>query len=292
MIGIYKITSKDTGKCYIGQSIDIETRWKQHISKALYTLENTKFYNALRKYGYENFTFEIIEECDKEQDILDERERYWIAYYNSYNDGYNSTLGGQNIAWKYDPELIKKLWDDGCSTGEIAKIVGCSTKTVNSRLQGYHDFDDKTSHQRSFKIKTFTNKQLETFFHPIEVHQYSLLGEYIASYPSAKAAAKAMGDQNGSDNISKCFRGKSPRHTAYGYQWSKEKVDKMPMTHSAQGTLVHCITTDMYFPSTTEAAKWANLKSNSNIKDCCRGRAKSAGKHPITGEKLQWEYIR
>ena len=69
MIGIYKITSKDTGKCYIGQSIDINTRWRQHICKALYEIDNNKFHNALRKYGIDNFIFEVIELCEKDQQL-------------------------------------------------------------------------------------------------------------------------------------------------------------------------------------------------------------------------------
>lgn len=298
MIGIYKITSNDTGKCYIGQSIDIENRWLQHICTAKYEIDNNKFYNAIRKYGYENFTYEVIEECDKAQEVLDDRERYWIEYYNSYYDGYNSTKGGQSKAWIYDPEIIRKMWDDGFTTGEIRQILGCGKSTVNNRLQGYKDFNTYTSHKRSCgsgaKFREFlqqSEKQKRFFGETITIHQYDLLGNYIASYNSLEDAAKAI---NGAcpENIGQCFRGEHLHRTAYGYQWSKEKVDKMPMTSTAQGTLVHCITTDMYFPSVPEATKWCGLKSTSNIKDCCRGLVKSAGKHPITGEKLKWEYIK
>lgn len=299
MIGIYKITSKDTGKCYIGQSIDILNRWKQHICKAKYENENTKFYNALRKYGYENFNYEIIEECDKKQSILDERERYWIAYYNSYEEGYNSTRGGQNQAWIYNPETIQKMWDAGFTTGEIKDILGCSASLIRERLQGYKDFNTFTSHQRSCgqvagfrKFMQVTEEQIKYFGTPIEVHQYSLLGEYIASYPSIDAAAKAI-NKLYPDTIGRCFRSNNPYKTAYGYQWSKEKVECMPPVNKPHGKLVYCITTDMYFSSIVDAAKWAGIKSKSNIRECCNGsgRYKSAGKHPITGEKLQWKYV-
>ena len=79
MIGIYKITNKVNYKVYIGQSINIEERWKHH--KLYYSNKklkeyNTKFYRAIRKYGIENFDFEIIEECPIE--LLNEREKYWI----------------------------------------------------------------------------------------------------------------------------------------------------------------------------------------------------------------------
>lgn len=293
MVGIYKITSNDTGKCYIGQSIDISTRWQQHMYKALYRNDNNKFYNAVRKYGINNFTFEVIELCEKNQTILDERERYWIEYYDSYNNGYNSTKGGRTQSWTYNPETIKKMWDDGFTTGKIKEILGCSSSLINERLQGYHDFNNSTSHQRScgfHRELPLSQKQLQYFGKATEVHQYSLFGEYIASYPTIDAAAQALNVKY-PQAIGRCLREKEKNYTAYGYQWSKEKVDKMPMAPHPRGKIVHCITTDMYFLSAPEAAKWANLKSSSNITDCCNGKVKSAGKHPITGEKLQWEYI-
>ena len=88
MIGIYKITNTLNNMCYIGQSKNISKRWNNH--KSVYDNENSHGYNyylyrAMRKYGIENFTFEIIEECDI--DSLNEREIYWINYYDSYNNG-------------------------------------------------------------------------------------------------------------------------------------------------------------------------------------------------------------
>lgn len=298
MVGIYKITNKLNGKCYIGQSIDIKIRWMQHIHEGINNTKKGKLYPEIYKYGIDNFSFEVLEECELNQVILDERERYWIEHYNSYNDGYNSTKGGQGEdSWIFDPNLIRSLWDEGYTSGEIKKIVGCSKSTVNNRLRGYKDFNTFSSHKRSCgfnsnfrKILNMTDEQLKYFGKTIEVHQYSLLGEYIASYPTLEDAAKAV---NGKypENIGECFRGNLHR-TAYGYQWSKEKVDKMPPTSTSKGKLVHCITTDTYFSNTREAAKWCGLKSSTNIRDCCRGyKHNTAGKHPETGEKLHWEYI-
>lgn len=91
--GIYKITNKVNQKSYIGQSKNIERRWQQH----LYEAKNSKqiqytytIHKAFQKYGIENFSFEILELTDK----LDEREVYWINYFNTYNNGYNETTGG------------------------------------------------------------------------------------------------------------------------------------------------------------------------------------------------------
>ena len=96
MVGIYKITNNINNKCYIGQSVHIEERWKEHKSEYNQERENKKtLYLAFKKYGIENFSFEIIEECKPEQ--LNLKEQYWIDYYDSYNNGYNMTSGGETI---------------------------------------------------------------------------------------------------------------------------------------------------------------------------------------------------
>lgn len=94
MIGIYKITNNINNHCYIGQSIDIEKRWKDHKKPYNWKREHNKpLYLAFQKYGIENFSFEVIEECTTKQ--LDLKEKYWIDYYDSYNNGYNMTTGGE-----------------------------------------------------------------------------------------------------------------------------------------------------------------------------------------------------
>ena len=87
--GIYKITNNLNGKSYIGYSIDIQRRWSQH-KKMKY---RASIYDAFKKYGIENFSFEVIEECPREK--LSEREKYWITYYDTYHNGYNETKGGE-----------------------------------------------------------------------------------------------------------------------------------------------------------------------------------------------------
>ena len=98
MIGIYKITNKINGQSYIGLSVDIEERWYKH--KTNYkNVDNKEYektlYRAFRKYGLNNFTFEVIEECEKED--LPNKEIFWISFYNTYADGYNETPGGEVI---------------------------------------------------------------------------------------------------------------------------------------------------------------------------------------------------
>lgn len=92
---IYKITNCINNKVYIGQTVGkIEHRFKEHKNAAVRGCDY-KFHRAIRKYGIENFIIEQIEECDNS--ILDDREVYWIKYYDSYHKGYNSTKGGNGI---------------------------------------------------------------------------------------------------------------------------------------------------------------------------------------------------
>lgn len=103
---IYKATCLITGKSYIGQTKHFEIRKKQHLQAK----DNYIFHKALRKYGQENFKWEILEECS--YDLLNEKETYWIKFYNSYSNGYNSTLGGDDSSalekWrKNNPEKVK-----------------------------------------------------------------------------------------------------------------------------------------------------------------------------------------
>ena len=94
MVGIYKITNKITGECYIGQSKDIENRFKEHIHH-----KKTIVGGAIHKYGAENFTFEILEECDENNiELIDKLEDYYILKFkaNVPGFGYNQIRGGQH----------------------------------------------------------------------------------------------------------------------------------------------------------------------------------------------------
>ena len=90
---IYKINFSN-GKVYIGQTNDFTARRNQHLSDAKMNVDY-KIYRAMRKYNITKDDFEIIESNIDSQDLANEREIYWIAFYDSYHNGYNSTPGGQ-----------------------------------------------------------------------------------------------------------------------------------------------------------------------------------------------------
>ena len=93
--GIYKITNIKTKECYIGQAIHIKERWAEHAKCGLGidTPAGNKLYKAIQEFGLWNFSFEVLEVCPQNQ--LNEKEKYYIDLYSSYDYGYNSTRGNK-----------------------------------------------------------------------------------------------------------------------------------------------------------------------------------------------------
>ena len=93
--GIYKITNLLTEQCYIGQSVNISQRWKQHCKCGLGIQASATniLYNSMQKDGVWNFSFELLEQCPKE--LLNEKECFWIQMYQSNKFGLNTTKGNK-----------------------------------------------------------------------------------------------------------------------------------------------------------------------------------------------------
>lgn len=91
--GIYKITNQISGESYIGQAVDVAKRWKDHAKCGLGidASANNKLYKAMQEYGIWNFSWELIEQCPREQ--LNEKEKYYIDLYMTNDFGYNSNKG-------------------------------------------------------------------------------------------------------------------------------------------------------------------------------------------------------
>lgn len=117
--GIYKITNTINGKMYIGQSIDIEARWKRHICDYKNDSKNNKFYNAIKKYGLDNFVFSII--CEVPKSALDEYEISYINYYDTVKNGYNSREGGVKGSPSLESNIKNSLSNTGKKRSEKTK---------------------------------------------------------------------------------------------------------------------------------------------------------------------------
>ena len=145
--GIYKITNLINGKIYIGQALDIYRRWGKHKGNAFN--KNSReydypIYRAIRKYGLENFSFEIIEECSVEE--LDEKEIYYIKKYNSCtlwknSHGYNQTIGG-NGTKGVTPKSAYKVF---CEDKVFETVTKCAEYYVinSGTMKGWVSGNDK-----------------------------------------------------------------------------------------------------------------------------------------------------
>lgn len=126
--GIYMYQNVINGQRYIGQAIDLARRKKDHKTRAFNEFQGNNEYNsvihqAFRKYGYDNFEYSILEEC--EISLLNERERYWIAYYNSYKAGYNCDEGGNTARHfcKFNADTLQTLKIDLQETKDTYEIL-------------------------------------------------------------------------------------------------------------------------------------------------------------------------
>lgn len=108
--GIYSFKNRVNGKRYVGQSQNLETRFNSHKnnhSNSNLKDYNTKFYRALRKHGFDCFEYSILEECELAD--ANEREIFWVSYYDSYNNGYNSNKGGESVTERAELHPCAKL---------------------------------------------------------------------------------------------------------------------------------------------------------------------------------------
>lgn len=283
MVGIYKITNLINNKVYIGQSSDIERRFNEHKHDPFEQNNhgyNYIFYQAIREYGIDNFSFEILETCSIKE--LNEKEKYWIKYYNSYigwnqSNGYNMTIGGQGTR-KFDPQEIIKLWNNGFKVEEIMKELNASYNTVIHYLHqenlGYLDLKDR--------------KTLYSL--PKAIEQYSLDGKFIRSYESISDAIRMLKKENPKvHTVNISYACKHKITTAYNYIWkySNDLISIEELVALANTKTHHCNRpVNQYdingnfiqtFSTIKEAQIATNLKSSSSIINVCKGKSLTAG---------------
>jgi group I intron endonuclease len=210
MAFIYKITNKVNGKVYIGKTNLLEPleRWVQH--RADYKrkkLEKRIIYQAMNKYGIDNFIFEVIEKTDN--DI--ERERFYIEEYKSYVgfidcNGYNATLGGDGKSYINEPDVIEYYLQDIENTIiKTAEALDISKDSVSKILRKNkiliripNEYSSATPKKAVYKIDKKTK-------------------EILKEYVSISEAGEDFGGREYTKHISQVCNGK--RKTAYGFIW-------------------------------------------------------------------------
>lgn len=175
MIGIYMFENKINKKKYIGQSRSIETRKKAHYNCSLnpsYNGYNTKFYRAIRKYGFSNFDFFVIEECLPEE--LNTKEQFYIEKYDSFKNGYNSSIGGEVVANGYGEDHSQAI---------LSEI---DVMSIKMELLSF----SKTQHEIASEFG-IVESEISMINNG---HRWGFLGDF--SYPIRKQGGMRVGEKN------------------------------------------------------------------------------------------------
>ena len=184
---IYKITNIQNHKVYIGQTTrPIKDRFNRHINDALNNILDTHFARAIRKYGKENFIIEEIDNANNQEE-LNQKEQYWIRYYDSTETGYNET----DAIYKCGGNTYKN------KTEEEMKVI--KEKISKSKLEGLNPMAKKIK-----RINIQTNE--------------------IEYFDSIIGCARACGINGGKTSISQRLNGtiKSPYKNTYMFEYCDE----------------------------------------------------------------------
>lgn len=277
--GIYKIENKINGKIYIGQSIGIEHRWQKHLAAN----DDFIIHKALKKYGKENFDFSIIEECNSLE--LDNKEKYWIDYYNSLvPNGYNMIPGGSqglglakgkpvqqyDLKGNFIAEYPSAHQADYATGINYSSICACcrGEKFYTKQYQWKYLNSEKKIVDISQDIKV----QSET-----PIWQYDLNENFIREYKNFNEAAMSISSSKSA--LCNCLKGKT--NSCAGYKWSyanspilkrfkKSWNGKKIGQFDKENNLIEI------YNSAVEACQKTGI-SNTSIGKVCNGKAKTAG---------------
>lgn len=198
MAYIYKIINDINQKIYIGKTeFSIEKRFKEHCRDA-FKRKNEKrpLYSAMKKYGIEHFSVQLVEETDNPE----EREQYWIQYYNSYHNGYNATLGGDGKSWLELPEklIIEDYNINNYSVSKLVKKYHCDKESIKKILRKNHIEIRNSSFYLRRKVAMIDMDTNEI------IKIYNSIGEAEGEHPTGKQISRVC---------------KGTRKSAGGYYW-------------------------------------------------------------------------
>ena len=272
----YKIENLINNKLYIGKTIyTIKRRWYQHRTNSKREeYKHMPIYSAFNKYGLKNFSVSCVEEVD-DISILSEREKYWIKYYDSYNHGYNATLGGDG-ALLYDYDTIWELWEAGYTIKQISKQIGCNDFVVRTVLD-IHGVTTQERIDRSYNDQIASHIPFQRSVNKIDIDT----GVIVETYSSVSEAARTIGYD--SSSLSKICKRSG---IAKGYKWQYVDQEYTKKDFSPQQVCQIDLKTNeviQIFPSISAAARSVNGDS-SYISKVCKGIQKSS-------KGFGWRYL-
>lgn len=243
--GIYKITNLKNDLTYIGQTVDFNKRflshWRQRHSDSKDYM--SALHQDMLQLGKDYFKFEIIEKCDNEQ--LNEREKYWIAYYDSYNNGYNGDTGGsgsKQIDGAYQSSQAIPVYSynlDGTFDKEYKSIAAAvramGLKTNNISRAAAFDDNHHISGRKMWRFKKMD--RLPPYEPPTggkEIFCYDMATRlFIRGYANARTAGIELTGQR-QPHINDVANGR--RKSCCGFLWSYDYYDKLPENYWEDNT--------------------------------------------------------
>lgn len=285
--GIYKFINKINGKVYIGQSIDCNRRKIGHYCSSHRPKSeeyDSHFHRALRKYGRDNFDYEVIEECSK--DKLNEREIYWIEYYRSCDNGYNVSRGGhiRNNMTKavYQIDIkTKKIINTFPSLVEAGESVngyiGALSQVCNGKLTSAYNYiwcyvDD----YYDSKYDNYKRKRQCRSVYALDKKTFNIVKKFdsIVEAVNYVNGLSSIIIQNCTGMIKSC----------YGFVWcyadeySEEKYSNYVLDSQLKGVLQFDMNTGQLiaeYYSLNDVEKKTGFKKGS-VSFACKGRTKSS----------------
>ena len=280
---IYEIKNIINQHRYIGQTKNFYTRKRKHMNDLKKNKhKNDYLQNAWNKYGEKNFEFNIIEICDILD--LDEKEIYWINYFNSFHNGYNLCEGGNGQICRELSEYSKSK----ISKANKGKFAGNKSPRYNQKLSK----EERENLSKKMKEKKWINEKNPNSKKVIELYSKEVFecmkiaaNKYNIDYRMIIRSCK-----------NKCIVVDSiwmyyDEYTTYIEEDLQKIISDAEYKHNkGKKKSVICINTNEIFDSVKEASKKYNL-DESFLSKCCRNKIKYCGKDSF-GNKLHWSFIK
>ena len=225
------------------------------------------------KYGIDNFSFEIIEKCSQKE--LNEKEIYWISFFDSYRKGYNETTGGESFQTKpdYVDIVVDMLMNSNKTYKEISVETGTSVQSIGNINRGISFYNESLNYPLRPETKI--------------VIQYSKEGVEIARFSSRKEAEAQTGISEGNIKHA-CLEYKDKQSTAGGFQWryienEGDMLHQKPKNKKRVGKFSKDDVLIKEFESAADAAREEGVLRD-HISRVCRGERKT-----LYGFK--WKYL-
>lgn len=266
---IYKITNLIDNKVYIGLTTrTVEARWKEHCRHGSQQIDD-----AIQIYGIENFEIETLEECD--ESILDDREKYWIDYYDSFKNGYNNTYGGRgnNFIMTDKSDIVLQLWENGLTINKIVEKTSLNVETVRGYLNKNGITKEQIRERANYYIGLSKSRP---------VLQYDLDGNFIKEWNTAVEAANTL--NLNSKYITSTCRGHQKTYSGMKWKYKDDNNPLLKFSNGSQPVSQFSLNGDFIksYHSIGEAAKKTNI-DRASISKACAGILQTAG-------KFKWEY--